>query len=101
MWGCAENNDTKQGKVNSILRWNIMVKSKIVKTGQLYRGLQRVNQDKWLMSTMWYWRNMLCSLDPPYPYAFLQLDNRWSVSGEIQCEAQLLDERFTFSKNET
>ena len=30
MWGCADNNDTKQGKVNRE-RWNIMVKSKVIK----------------------------------------------------------------------
>ena len=27
------------------------------------------------------------TVEPPYPYALAQLGNRWSVSGEIQCEA--------------
>lgn len=40
MWDCAEQHDTKQGKVNS---WNIEVKSQIIKNDQLYPGLQRVN----------------------------------------------------------
>ena len=39
MWSWAENNETKQGKVNYFLRWNIMAKSKKVKNGQLYPGI--------------------------------------------------------------
>lgn len=38
MWGCADKNNTKQGKVNSFIE----LKSKVVKNGQLYPGLQRV-----------------------------------------------------------
>ena len=37
-------------------------------------------------------------IEPPYPYALAQLGGR---AGEIQCEAQLLDERFTLNKNVT
>ena len=38
-----------------------------------------------------------------HPYVSLriiELANRWSASGEIQCEAQLLDDGFTFDTNE-
>ena len=45
--------------------------------------------------------NKTPQLEPPYPYALMQLGNRWSANSKIQCEAQLLDEGFTFDKNET
>ena len=37
------------------------------------------------------------TVEPPHPYSLAQLG--FFASSEIQCEAQLLDERFTFYKN--
>ena len=37
------------------------------------------------------------TVEPLYPYALVQLGNMWSASGEIQCEAQLLDRRALFT----
>ena len=43
-----------------------------------------------------FWHYLFLTVEPLYPYTLVQLGNRWSVSGKIQCKAQLLDERFYF-----
>ena len=52
--------------------------------GALEQGTYRDS----LVFLKWGHIKYMSTVEPPYPYALAWLRNRWSASGEIQCEAK-------------